>query len=116
MNNIFVFGSNLAGIHGAGSAHAAKLYHGAIYGIGVGLQGRAYAIPTKNGNFDVLPLEQIRLYVNQFLEYAKDNPNKTFNVVAIGCGLAGFNPEEIAPMFKNYTDNVKLPKEFLTLL
>ena len=109
---IFVFGSNLAGRHGAGSAKAAAQHHGAIYGCGVGKQGNSYAIPTKDRNLRVLPLARIKKHVAAFLEYALAHPEWQFDVVAIGCGLAGYKPEQIAPMFAGAASNVHLPPEF----
>ncbi len=112
---IFVFGSNLAGIHGAGSAKAAVDKHGAIYGLGVGLAGNSYAIPTKDCEIVSLPLNTIKLYVDQFIHFAELTKDKYFfNVVAIGCGLAGFTVDEIAPMFEQAMTmpNVSLPIEF----
>lgn len=111
-DHIFVFGSNLAGRHGAGSALVAMREHGALYGIGSGPTGRAYAIPTKGFQLEVLPLEKIREYVDEFIDYARRNHEKTFNIVAIGCGLAGYDPDEIAPMFEMAPINCILPKEF----
>lgn len=91
---IFVFGSNLAGRHGAGSAlHAVKHYN-AVRGVGVGPTGQAYAIPTKDEDLRVLPLATIRGYVADFLAYAEQNPKLKFRIVAIGCGLAGYLPGE----------------------
>lgn len=113
MTEIFVFGSNLAGRHGAGSAREAVRFHGAIYGIGVGPQGRSYAIPTKDKHFRTLSLDTIRSYVIEFLDYAARHPNDTFHVVAIGCGLAGYKPEQIAPMFVGVPINVRLPPELI---
>jgi hypothetical protein len=113
MGRIFVFGSNLAGRHGAGSAKAAREIHGAVYGVGMGRTGNAYAIPTKSADFNVLPLEKIEEYVTDFIIYARQHPELTFDVVAIGCGLAGFKPEQIAPMFRHSPENVILPLEFL---
>lgn len=113
---IFVFGSNLAGRHGAGSALEAMRNHGAVYGKGRGLEGDSYAIPTKSMYMNTLPLNVIQFYVDDFLRYAKRNPHLEFNVVAIGCGLAGYKPEQIAPMFKGYPDNVNLPEVFLGVL
>ena len=109
---IFVFGSNLAGIHGAGSALEAAKNHGAIHGKGVGIQGNSYAIPTKGKFFNVLTLDAIKNYVDQFIEYAKSHPEDKFNIVAIGCGLAGYLPKEIAPYFTKVPDNCVLPVEF----
>jgi hypothetical protein len=111
-NEIFVFGSNLAGRHGAGSAKEALLNWGAEYGKGVGRQGDSYAIPTKDTNLKVLPLTEIRNHVADFLLYALEHPELEFKVVAIGCGLAGYSPWEIAPMFAFCPPNVTRPKEF----
>lgn len=116
MKEIWVFASNLAGKHGAGSALHAKRFYGAKYGIGIGMQGDSYAIPTKDKNLKVMPLKEIEHHVKDFLKYAKENPDLTFNVVKIGCGLAGYKPEEIAPMFEGYSENVKLPKEFIDII
>jgi hypothetical protein len=113
---IFVFGSNLAGVHGAGSAKRAFLNHGAVWGRGVGLNGDSYAIPTKDEQLRTLPLHRIGRYVGLFLELARARPNWTFCVVAIGCGLAGYKPYQIAPMFKGAPGNVCLPLEFYELL
>jgi hypothetical protein len=113
-NEIFVFGSNLAGRHGKGAALFARKHHGAIYGNGIGLQGNSYAIPTKGINLEILPLHMIEHHINDFLDYARNNPHITFNLTAIGCGLAGYKPKQIAPLFNNAPDNVKKPKEFLT--
>lgn len=115
--NVFVFGSNLAGRHGAGAALFAKKHHGAIYGVGEGIQGNSYGIPTKDSNIQTLPIESIRGYVDNFLKFAGDNPQCNFNVTAIGCGLAGYTPEDIAPLFKKVIElnmsNCQLPTEFL---
>ena len=116
MIDIFVFGSNLMGIHGAGAAKFARQNHGAIYGLGVGLQGSSYAIPTKDGNIVTLPLTMIKLYVDQFIGFARNRKDLTFNVTAIGCGLAGYTPEQIAPLFNNAPENCKLPEEFKEVL
>lgn len=113
---IFVFGSNLAGRHGMGSAAEAVRNHGAQYGVGFGRTGRAYAIPTKDEKLNVLPLQTIAIHVKYFIQYAKLNDDYTFNIVAIGCGLAGYKPSEVAPMFKSAPSNCKLPKEFEVLL
>lgn len=113
MTDIFVFGSNLAGRHGRGSAREARLKHGAVYGQGIGRQGNSYAIPTKDRFLHVLPLEEIERYVAGFLDYARTRPEDRFKVVAIGCGLAGYRPEEIAPLFQGAPDNVLLPPEFV---
>lgn len=107
--HIFVFGSNLAGRHGAGSAlHAAKNF-GAQRGVGEGRTGDAYAIPTKDRNLRVLPLADIRKSVDAFIEYALDHDMLQFDVVKIGCGLAGYREDEIAPMFALAPKNCVLP-------
>ena len=113
---IFVFGSNLAGRHGKGAALEAKRKYGAIYGQGVGLQGRSYAIPTKDVKLAPLSLGEIKTHVEQFLQFAKDNPQHNFWVTPIGCGLAGYKPLDIAWMFRGASENVRLPREFRELL
>lgn len=110
---IFVFGSNLAGRHGAGAALHARKNHGAIYGQGIGRQGNSYGIPTKDERLKTLPLNEIRKYVDQFIKYAKENPDLKFQLTAIGCGLAGYQPEDIAPMFNGAPKNVIKPEVFL---
>ena len=104
---IFVFGSNLRGMHGGGAAYAAYRKFGAIMGQGVGLQGQSYAIPTMQGG-----VETIRPYVDEFIEFAKAHPELTFLVTRIGCGIAGFTDEEISPLFKkaHNIDNIVLPE------
>ena len=116
-NEIFVFGSNLAGIHGAGAAKAAVQW-GAVFGKGEGLQGKTYAIPTKDANIQVLTLSEIQLYVRNFIEHAKLNTDNIYLVTEIGCGLAGYKPFQVAPMFKAALSlkNVKLPEAFLKIL
>ncbi len=111
MNNkkIFVFGSNLAGRHGKGAALTAYRNHGAIYGQGVGLQGDSYAIPTKDEDIKTLPLHKIKQYVEAFVKFAKLNPEMKFEVTRIGCGLAGYDDQDIAPMFRTAPDNCILP-------
>lgn len=113
---IFVFGSNLAGRHGAGAAKWARQHRGAIYGQGEGLQGQSYAIPTKDANLRTLPLTEIEKYVNVFLKFAKEHMELNFQVTPIGCGLAGYKYDQIAPFFANHTENVKLPSEFIKCL
>ncbi len=110
---IFVFGSNLAGRHGAGAALFAREKHRAIYGQGVGLQGTSYAIPTKDENIETLPLERIKPYVDEFLAFAREHPELNFQLTPIGCGLAGYKPEHIAPMFDGAPSNVRIPEAFL---
>jgi hypothetical protein len=107
---IFVFGSNLAGKHGKGAALCALRERGAIYGQGVGRQGQSYAIPTKDENLSTLPLIRIQVYVHQFKRYARENPELTFQVTRIGCGLAGYKDEDISPFFVDAPENCKLPE------
>jgi hypothetical protein len=113
MSDIFVFGSNLAGIHGAGAALYAVIHHGAIYGQGIGLQGNSYALPTKDKRIKTLPLKDIKVFVSDFLNFAKSHPEMTFNVTRIGCGLAGYTDADISPMFKGAPQNCVLPVEWI---
>ena len=108
-NEIFVFGSNLAGMHGGGAARMARLYFGAVLGNGDGPQGQSYAIPTMQGG-----VETIRPYVDKFIVYAKAHPEQTFLVTPIGCGIAGFTPDDIAPLFEKAVnvENIHLPQSF----
>jgi hypothetical protein len=110
--HVFVFGSNLAGRNGKGAALTAARHWGAIYGVGVGRTGNAYAIPTKSASLGTLSLVYIGGHVRDFIEYAKAHPELTFLVTAIGCGLAGYSPHQIAPMFKEAPKNCVLPEEF----
>jgi hypothetical protein len=110
MKQVFVFGSNLAGRHGRGSAYAAKVKWGARNGVGVGRAGDSYAIPTKDSNLKVLPLSSIRRYVETFKQYARENAEIEFLVVKIGCGLAGYREEDIKPLFQDAPINCKLPR------
>lgn len=122
---IFVFGSNLAGRHGAGAALAARRFHGAIYGQGEGFQGSSYAIPTKDGRDrsiplsdprQRLPLAAIEQAVTRFVAFAAANPQFRFKVTAIGCGLAAYTAHQIAPYFASAPSNCDLPPEFVNLL
>ena len=108
-NEVFVFGSNLAGMHGGGAARIAHLYFGAVMGNGDGIQGQSYAIPTMQGGVDT-----IRPYVDKFIAYAKQHPDQHFLVTRIGCGIAGFSPDEIAPLFAEAAEveNISLPDDF----
>lgn len=105
VRTIFVFGSNEAGIHGAGAAQHARLYHGAESGNGFGEQGKSFAIPTKDGSFNVLPLVEIQGYVDLFIKYAEEHSGLDFKVTQIGCGYAGYKPKDIAPMFVSAPSN-----------
>lgn len=108
-HEIFVFGSNLQGMHDGGAAYIAHQKFGAIYGQGVGLQGESYAIPTMHGG-----TETIVPYVNEFIDFAKKHSELTFLVTRIGCGIAGFRDNEIAPLFNQAVTvpNIRLPKSF----
>ena len=110
---IFVFGSNLAGRHGGGAARAANIKFGAEWGVGVGLTGRSYAIPTMQGG-----VETIKPYVDEFIRFAQANPELKFLVTRIGCGIAGFKDEEIAPLFDKamQVPNIYLPETFFKIL
>lgn len=112
-NKIFVFGSNLQGIHGSGAAYIAKTHFGAIMGCGVGLQGQSYAIPTMQGG-----VKTIKPYVDDFIAFAKVHTEMHFLVTRIGCGIAGFRDEDIAPLFQNAISlaNISLPKEFIDII
>lgn len=115
-NEIFVFGSNLSGIHGGGAAKTAHKYFGAEHGNGVGIQGRSYAIPTKSENIErTLTVKEIEPHVERFFTYTFNHPELIFLVTEIGCGLAGHRIEDIAPLFgeaKNM-NNIHLPKRFV---
>ena len=109
--DIFVFGSNEQGIHGKGAAlYAAKAW-GAVRGIGSGLQGMSYAIPTKSTPRHTLSLEKVESYVQEFIAYAQGHPDNRFLLSKIGCGLAGFSEAEISPLFKGSPANVFLINE-----
>ena len=105
---IFVFGSNGFGAHNGGAAAMAVAKFGAIYGQAEGLQGQSYAINTMDG-FEVMA-EQVA----RFIEFAREHPELTFLVTEIGCGIAGYSPEEVAPLFKDAPENVVLPESFNT--
>lgn len=112
-NEVFVFGSNEGGFHGAGAAKQAKEQFHAQVGVGFGLTGRCFAIPTKDGYIRTLSLPVINKYVELFLDFAHRHPDLTFLLTPIGCGLAGYSPKDIAPMFdRTLPSNVVLPKEF----
>lgn len=112
-DEVFVFGSNLAGIHAGGAAKVARERFGAVMGQGVGLQGQSYAIPTMQGG-----VETIKPYVDEFIELAREWDQTTFFVTRIGCGIAGFKDEEIAPLFAEALKlyNVRLPESFVKVI
>lgn len=114
---IFVFGSNLAGRHGKGAALYARQHHGAVYGVGEGRMGNSYALPTKDHFLRTLPLDYIERHsVHNFLAVARAHPELDFQLTPVGCGLAGYTPTEIAPMFRKAPENVMLPDEFKAVL
>jgi len=123
--SIFVFGSNEGGVHGAGAAHFAMSL-GASMGQGFGQSGNTFAIPTKDWTMQQLDLQTIKFYVDRFIVYAKEMGNRypslfkdvKFYVTKIGCGLAGYTPEDIAPLFAECIDmeNVYLPQEFIDII
>ena len=112
-DEIFVFGSNLAGHHGGGAALLAWRKWGAVWGQGVGLQGQTYGIPTMHGG-----PEAIRPYVDEFVDFARRHPELTFLVTEVGCGIAGFTPAQIAPLFADAVgvENIHLPQRFWDVL
>lgn len=110
---IFVFGSNLAGRHGAGAALYARTHHGAVLGTGEGRTGNAYAIPTKDRQLRVRSLPDIAGSVERFKTYARANPEFTFQVTRIGCGLAGYQDWQIGPLFSDAPPNCMLPGEWI---
>ena len=112
-NEIFVFGSNLAGMHGGGAAYIALKKFGAKLGQGVGLQGQSYGIPTMQGG-----VETIAPYVDEFIAFAREHPELRFLVTRIGCGIAGFDADEIAPLFREAVNvtNICLPRDFWEIL
>lgn len=123
-NEIFVFGSNEAGIHGAGAARIAFLKFGAKMGLGNGLSGSSYAIPTKDSNIETLPLERVKIYLDEFITFVLNNQHLTFYLTKIGCGLAGWDIEDVKRIFwkviEDYNPdtecsvpaNLIIPKEF----
>ncbi len=121
-NEIFVFGSNTQGRHGRGAAWTASQNFGAEYGIGSGRTGQCYAIATKRPTaedrrrLEVMPLDRVNDQVQRFMAYARARYELTFLVTEIGCGLAGYKPEQIAPMFAGAPENVRLPQSFIDVI
>jgi len=111
-NQIFVFGSNLAGKHNGGGAKIAMEKFGAIYGQAVGIQGQSYAIPTLGYDFEKIHLTEINFYIDMFFQFVYNHPQYEFLVTKIGCGIAGYDVSEIAPLLLNPFKNIILPKEF----
>lgn len=112
-DEVFVFGSNLAGMHVGGAARVAYKHFGAVMGQGVGMQGQSYAIPTMQGG-----VETIKPYVDEFIKLAREWDQTIFYVTRIGCGIAGFTDEQIAPLFAEAMDlyNVRLPESFVRVI
>ena len=113
---IFVFGSNLAGRHGAGAAQYAFEKFGAEIGAREGMTGKCYAIPTKDERIRTLKISEIEKYVKNFIVFAKYNDDMEFFLTDIGCGLAGYSPEKIAPLFVKAPKNVHFSKNFYDIL
>lgn len=112
-NTIFVFGSNRAGIHGAGAAKEALENWGAYWGIGTGRMGQSYGIPTKDEKVESEPLDKIEYFIKEiFLPFAAKKSDLTFFVTRVGCGLAGYSDEQIAPFFKGATMNCNFPEQW----
>lgn len=114
IENIFVFGSNTQGRHGMGAALDAKKNYDAINGMARGFQGRSYAIVTKElrKNYPPVTLNSIKEEVDTFIKFAEAHPEYRFYVTTLGCGLAGFTPDQIGPFFSGSPKNVILPEEF----
>ncbi|CCG57716.1 hypothetical protein WESB_2254 [Brachyspira pilosicoli WesB] len=117
-DEVFVFGSNTEGMHAGGAARMAMNW-GAIYGKAFGLQGKTFAIPTvdytRSGKMSI---DEIKKYVDEFLDFTIKNKDKKFLVTEIGCGIAGFKVSEIAPLFRKALEysNVYLPERFINYL
>ena len=107
---MLVFASNLAGRHGAEAALVAAKHYGAAYGVGEGLTGKAYGIPTKGMQLEILDLERIAGAVGRFVEEAAKRPTRMFWVTRVGCGLAGYKDREIAPLFRGAPGNCSFDK------
>lgn len=113
---IFVFGSNLSGIHGAGAARIAHEKHGAMMGIGEGLVGNSYALPTKGYKISYIPLQEVYPHITKFINFAEERHDLEFQVTCVGCGLAGFKNKEIAPMFSLAPSNCFFDKKWMPWL
>lgn len=114
--DIFVFGSNLSGIHGAGAARAAFETYGAVWGQGTGLHGRSYALPTKDEHIITLGVKDVARHVDEFKAFAAANPAMRFFMTRVGCGLAGYRDDEIAPMFVGSSTNISFPETWKAYL
>lgn len=110
--SVFVFGSNLAGRHGAGAAKVAAQRYGAVFGHGAGRQGQSYAIPTKDWSLRAMSVSEIAPHIAAFLQHARTHPQQDFFITRIGCGLAGHTDEEIAPLFAGAPGNCSFAYEW----
>lgn len=118
-DEVIVIGSNTRGIHGAGAAKTAHEKFGLEWGVGEGISGQTYAFPTKDSNIKTLPLSDIAYSVAKFISVVNSNPDKTFYVTLVACGLAGYKPKDIAPLFKKYKPlpkNIIWPEEFYNII
>ena len=113
---VFVFGSNLAGLHGAGAAKHATKVHGAVFGVGEGRTGNAYALPTKNMSIRTRSLHEVKDSIAAFLHYARKHPDELFQVTRVGCGLAGYTDDQIAPNFLHSPANCHFDKAWYPIL
>jgi len=111
-NQIFVFGSNLAGIHAGGAAKQAHEQFGAIWGQGEGIQGQSYAFPTLTKSFKKVTPVTLVCNATRLFKCCEDNPDKEFLLTRVGCGIAGFQDEDIRPLFENHPNNLILPEEW----
>jgi len=114
-DEVFVFGSNLAGVHGAGAAKQAVKY-GARHGHGVGLNGRTYAIPTKDHDIKTMPLNLIKPYIERFVKFTNEHSKVKFFITRVGCGLAGYKDADIVPLFRGCSGNCSFPEQWETYL
>jgi hypothetical protein len=114
--SVFVYSSNLAGIHNKGSAKTAMLKFGAKYGRGIGISGTSYGIPTKDHDIVTLPLDIIETYIMRFIKFSKELKNVDFFVTAIGTGLIGYPDNQIAPLFKTSETNCNFPEQWRPFL
>lgn len=113
-NEIFVFGSNTKGLHAGGAAYYASKLFGAEWGVSEGPTGRTYAIPTCTPSIEKVSVNELKNSIDRFIQYAKENPTLNFLVTPIGCGIAGWNVADVAPMFEaaKSLPNVSLPESF----
>lgn len=113
---IWVFGSNTRGAHGAGAARVAYQTFGAVYGVGFGMTGNSYAIPTKDHYINTLSIAVIKDHIDEFVRYVKSTPDTEYFLTAVGCGLAACDPATIAPLFAPPLNNVSYPEQWVEYL